>query len=99
MKIVLSEPIAIEKTVLNKLAYELTTAGHEFIAYDTVETDPALLAERVRDADILIIANNPLKGEVIRSALNLKYISVAFTGVDHSLRMAKRRRKKYRLLA
>ena len=39
--------------------------------------------ERAKDADILMIANMPLSGEVIRACKNLKFIDVAFTGVDH----------------
>ena len=30
-----------------------------------------------------MIANMPLRGEVIAACPNLKYIDVAFTGVDH----------------
>jgi len=83
MNIVLLEPLAVSKEVLNKLSCELVEAGHTFTHYDSVEKDINVLKERVKDADILIIANNPLKGDVIRAAKNLKYISVAFTGVDH----------------
>lgn len=83
MKIVLLEPIAVTKEVLNDLSAKLIEAGHEFISYDNVEKDVAILKERVKDAEILMIANSPLPGEVIRAAKNLKYISVAFTGVDH----------------
>jgi phosphoglycerate dehydrogenase-like enzyme len=83
MKIVLLEPLAISNEVLNNLSSKLNQMGHEFVSYDTVEKDTKVLQERVHDADILIIANNPLSREVIRSAKNLKYISVAFTGVDH----------------
>ena len=45
--------------------------------------DPAVQIEEAKDADILIIANMPLKAEVINACPNLKYIDVAFTGVDH----------------
>lgn len=83
MKIVLLEPLAISKEVLNQLSASLVEMGHEFISYDTVEKDTEILKKRVEDAQLLIIANNPLNGEVIRSAKNLKYISVAFTGTDH----------------
>lgn len=37
----------------------------------------------MKDADVIIETNLPLKKEVILSASNLKYIDVAFTGVDH----------------
>lgn len=83
MKIVLLEPLAISKEVLNNLSSKLNEMGHEFIAFDTVEKDTEVLKERAKGADILMIANNPLNGEVIRSVDNLKYIAVAFTGIDH----------------
>lgn len=88
MKIVLLEPLAVTTEVLNDLAAKLIDLGHEFISYDTVEKNVAILKERVKDADILIIANNPLNGDVIRAAHKLKYIAVAFTGVDHIDRAA-----------
>ena len=39
--------------------------------------------ERAQDADILIIANMLLSGRVIRACNQLRFIDVAFTGVDH----------------
>lgn len=83
MKIVLLEPLAISAQVLTELSGKLVDMGHEFIFYDNVEKDTEALKKRVEDAELLIIANNPLNGEVIRAAKNLKYISVAFTGTDH----------------
>jgi phosphoglycerate dehydrogenase-like enzyme len=59
----------------------LTDAGNELIIYDKTD-DINLQKERVADADILVIANMPLKGEVIRAAKNLKYLSIAFTGFE-----------------
>jgi D-3-phosphoglycerate dehydrogenase len=83
MKIVLLEPLGISKDTLANLTSDLIAKGHEFVAYDTVEKDTEILKKRASGADILMIANNPLCGEVIRSVENLKYIAVAFTGVDH----------------
>lgn len=83
MKIKLLEPLVVEKDVIEKLAAPLKEAGHEFIYYDEKTTDLDELKERSKDADILMIANNPLPNEVIESAEKLKMISVAFTGVDH----------------
>lgn len=83
MKVVMLEPLGVSKEIINNLSEELRKQNHEFIAYDTVEKDVEQLKRRVSGADILIIANNPLPGEVIRSADKLKFISVAFTGIDH----------------
>ncbi|NLB89501.1 MAG: hydroxyacid dehydrogenase [Syntrophomonadaceae bacterium] len=83
MKIVLLEPLAINDEELQKFAETIREMGHEFVAYDTVEKDTQGLIQRAKDADVIIITNNPLNGEVINSLENLKYIAVAFTGVDH----------------
>ncbi|MBQ9565232.1 MAG: hydroxyacid dehydrogenase [Synergistaceae bacterium] len=45
--------------------------------------DVPTLIEEARDADAVIIANMPLPGEVISACDRLKFIDVAFTGVDH----------------
>ena len=39
--------------------------------------------EAVREADVLILGNQPLPAAVINDCYRLKMISVAFTGVDH----------------
>lgn len=83
MKIVLMEPLSVSEEKIAQLSKSLTAGGHEFVFYDTVASDPAEMTERARDADVLLIANHPLPGEVIRECRNLKYISVAFVGIDH----------------
>ena len=82
MKIVLLESLAISKEALNKYSEKLTAAGHEFTCYER-DFFTEVLIERAKDADIIMLANMPLKGEVIRACKNLKYINIAFTGVDH----------------
>ncbi len=82
MKIVLLESLGISKEVLDSYGNDLKEQGHIFEAYEK-NTDTAVMAERVKDADAIMIANMPLKGEVISRCKNLKFIDVAFTGVDH----------------
>lgn len=82
MRIVMLEPIGIKDENLQQLTETFIKNGHEFITYERSE-DTATLIEKAQNADILIVSNLPLGGEVIRSATNLKMISVAFTGVDH----------------
>lgn len=82
MKIVLLEGLGIPAQMLAEYAARLEAQGHTFKAYDR-DTDPAVQIERAKDADVIMIANMPLKGEVIRACKNLKFIDVAFTGVDH----------------
>ena len=83
MKIVMLEPLAVKDEVINELSKDLREDNHELVVYDSVTNDVGELIERAKGADALIIANNNLPGEVIRSLDNLKFISVAFTGVDH----------------
>jgi len=83
MKIVMLEPLAINNETLEELSRELKKRDYEFEAYDSVTKDVNELITRIGDADGIIIANNPLPEEVIKAAPNLKFISVAFTGVDH----------------
>ena len=45
--------------------------------------DPEVQIQEIGDADIVMIANMPLSGKVISACPNLKFIDVAFTGVDH----------------
>ena len=81
MNIVLLESLGISPELLDQYAKKLEQQGHHFAAYER-NTDPAVQIERARDADILMIANMPLSGQVIRACKNLKFIDVAFTGVD-----------------
>ena len=82
MNIVLLESLGVPEEVLNACAKPLVDAGHAFKAYPK-DTDPKVQIERAKDADVIMIANMPLSGEVISACPNLKYIDVAFTGVDH----------------
>lgn len=82
MKIVLLESLGISQELLDSYVKPLQEKGYEFAAYERND-DPAVQIEEAKDADILIIANMPLKTEVINACPKLKYIDVAFTGVDH----------------
>lgn len=82
MKIVLLESLGISESLLAEYGGKLEKKGHEFAAYPK-DTNPQVQIERAKDADVLMIANMPLTGEVIRACENLKFINVAFTGVDH----------------
>jgi len=82
MKIVLLESLGIPEALLEEYGEKLRQKGHEFAAY-AKDTDPQVQIERAGDAEVIMIANMPLKGEVIRACKKLKFIDVAFTGVDH----------------
>ncbi len=82
MKIIIMEPLGITNDSLNNLTSNLKKE-HDVISYDTKTTDKSELVRRAENADVLVIANNPLPNSVIRELDNLKMISVAFVGVDH----------------
>ncbi len=78
----LLESLGIPAELLKSYADKLEAKGHTFAAYEK-NTDAQVQIDRAQDADVIMIANMPLKGEVIRACKNLKFINVAFTGVDH----------------
>lgn len=82
MNIVLLESLGIPDSLLEEYAGPLKAAGHTFTAYPR-DTDPKVQIQRAKDADVIIIANMPLSGPVISACEKLKFIDVAFTGVDH----------------
>lgn len=83
MKIVVMEPLGVALEKIEALAAGLKAAGHEFVYYTTKETQQDKLLARVQDADIIMLANQPLSADIINACPNLKMLSVAFTGVDH----------------
>lgn len=83
MKIVVMEPLGVALEKIEALAVPLKEAGHEFIYHTTKETNQEKLLARVADADIIMLANQPLSAEIINGCPKLKMLSVAFTGVDH----------------
>lgn len=82
MKIVLLESLGVSDDVIEKHKRKLESMGHTFVSYPK-NPDPNLQAENSKDADVIIIANMPLSPIAIQEARRLKFIDVAFTGVDH----------------
>ncbi|MDF2886203.1 MAG: D-isomer specific 2-hydroxyacid dehydrogenase NAD-binding protein [Lacrimispora sp.] len=82
MNIVLLESLGIPDILLNEYAKPLIDAGHSFTAFEK-NTDTKVQIEQAKNADVIMVANMPLSGEVIDACKNLKFIDVAFTGVDH----------------
>jgi len=82
MNIVLLESLGIPDSLLNECAKPLIDSGHSFTAFEK-NADTKVQIEQAQNADVIMIANMPLNGEVIDACKNLKFIDVAFTGVDH----------------
>ena len=83
MKLVVIEPLGVEKSKFLSMAEEILGDRVELVLYDTRVTDTETLIERGKDADIIMVANLPMNEEVILGCHNLKLLAVAFTGLDH----------------
>lgn len=83
MKIALLEPLRVPESRIHELAQPLIDDGHQFTYYPEKTTHPNELYERSKDADIVMIANNPFPAKVIEKLEKTKFINVAFTGFDH----------------
>lgn len=83
MKLVIMEPLGVEKEKLLSMAEEALGEAVEVVYYDTRVTDTETLVKRAEDADIVTFSNLPFRREVLEQCPKLKMISVAFTGVDH----------------
>lgn len=81
-KIVIMESLGISAQELAQRKKPFEDMGHTFTDYPRTTHIPTLI-QQARDADAMILANMPMPGEVIRGCENLKFIDVAFTGVDH----------------
>ena len=82
MRIVLLESLGVRPELVASHAGKLRAMGHEFVEYQK-DTDEKVQLERARGADVLMLANMPLHRSVVTETKGLKFVDVAFTGVDH----------------
>ena len=82
MNIVLLEGLGVRQTLVAEYAAKLEAMGHTFTQY-AKDPDASVQLERSRNADVIMIANMPLAAQVVEQVPTLKFIDVAFTGVDH----------------
>ena len=83
MNIVCVESLGISKARFESLQAHYAAMGHEFTYYMDRREDEETLAERMREADVAVISNIKLPASVLSQCPKLKYLSVAFTGLDH----------------
>ena len=83
MKIVAVEPIGISAERAQEIRQNLADKGHEFVWYADRKEDVATLVERMKDAEVVMISNIPLREEVLVQCPKLQFLNVAFTGLDH----------------
>lgn len=82
MQIVLVEPLTIAESRLQEFREKVEAQGHAFRAYDTKPTSESDWLERCQGAEMVIVANSKMPASVLDDPA-LKYINVAFTGLDH----------------
>jgi len=92
IKIVFAEPIGLTDDDMNAFTSEIEQQGNSVTFYNDVPKDNDELIQRIADAKVLVVSNLPVSATTINAAKNLRYISVAFTGVDHIAQEACRQR-------
>lgn len=83
MKIVAVEPIGISQERAKQLSEIYAQKGHQFVVYPDRKEDAPTLIERMQGAEVVIVSNIPLRKEVLQECKDLKFLNVAFTGLDH----------------
>lgn len=84
MIIKIIEPIGqSEDAIRARIGDLLEETGDSLVVCDTRGMADADLITIVKDADVLLLSNRPLSGNVINACPKLKLICVAFTGIDH----------------
>lgn len=83
MNIVFAEPIGLTLDEAQDFKVEMENLGHSVTFFDNAPSGQDELLQRVVEADIVVVSNCAISANVIENATNLKYIDVAFTGVDH----------------
>lgn len=89
MKAVIMESLGISAEEMRQYQARFEARGMVFSEYERTN-DPERMIAQAKDADVMIVANMPVPEKVVRACGKLKFIDVAFTGVDHiPLRAAK----------
>lgn len=83
MKIVAVEPIGISRQRAEELAERYAAKGCDFVVYPDRKEDEQTLVERMKDAEVVIVSNIRLTRNVLEQCPKLKFLNVAFTGLDH----------------
>ena len=83
MKIICVESLGISRERFEAIKTHYADMGHEFTYYMDRREDEPTLVERMHDAEIVAISNIKLTASVLKQCSKLRYLSVAFTGLDH----------------
>ena len=82
MKAVIMESLGISAEEMKQYQAQFEARGMVFSEYERTN-DPEKMIDQAKDADVMIVANMLIPEKVVRACGNLKFIDVAFTGVDH----------------
>ena len=82
MHVVILEGLGVSPAELAARKAPFEAEGVVFSDYPKT-TDINRLIEEAKDADVMILANMPMPADVLNACPRLKFIDVAFTGVDH----------------
>ena len=83
MNIVCVESLGISQARFEDLKSHYASMGHAFTYYMDRREDEDTLVERMHEADAAVISNIKLPAAVLSQCPKLRYLSVAFTGLDH----------------
>lgn len=82
-KVVICEPLGLAEEEIREIFKPVEQAGCELVLYLDKAAGPTALTERVKDADIVVTANQPFGEDVVGALDHCELIDVAFTGTDH----------------
>lgn len=82
MKVAIMESLGISREEMEMRKAPFVEKGVEFVEYPKT-TDVEKLKEEVQGVDAMILANMPMPAEVLSAGKDLKFIDIAFTGVNH----------------
>lgn len=83
MKIACVEPLGITREHFEELKSHYKAMGHEFSYFLDRQESPEEMVRRMDGAEVVVVSNIKLPKEVLEKCTNLKFLSVAFTGLDH----------------
>ncbi|MBO4588159.1 MAG: hydroxyacid dehydrogenase [Bacteroidales bacterium] len=83
MKISCVEPLGISQEHFEQLKKHYADMGHEFVYYMDRNESPEEMVKRMDGAEVVVVSNIKLPREVLEKSDKLRYLSVAFTGLDH----------------
>ena len=77
------EPLGISQTQFEELKKEFAAQGHTFVYYMNRDEQSETVVERMRDAEVVAVSNIRISADMLSQCKKLRYLSVAFTGLDH----------------